>query len=328
MYIYRRIGSCIPLFTAQAQSVSKREQKERRCFRMHKRLLATVCLIALFLSTCILPVYGDDDKSENKKSAQLAAGAFHSVWIGENGEVNGVGRVRAFDGVEKWHDVVKVAAWHLTIGVKENGSVVLAGEGTNTYNYGIISGWSDIVDVDANECNIAALTSAGTVVVAGSNYYDQCDVSYWTDITQIAVGERNVYGLKENGTVVCSGQTNTKQSKVSMWRDITEISAGNHYVAGLKKDGTVVLKGDSFPDPGAVAEWEDITAIAAGSSHLVGIRKDGTVIAAGSNEFGQCNVGGWTDIVAVSAGRFHTIGMKSDGTIVVTGSSANGQCDF
>lgn len=258
---------------------------------------------------------------------RLAAGEFHNVWISADGTVNAVGKVGAYSGAEKWHNVTKVAAWNLTIGVRKNGKVVLAGDNTNKYNYGVISGWSDIVDVAAGEKNIAAVTAAGTVVAAGSNQYHQCDISHWTEVKQVAVGECNLYGLKKDGTVVCSGNPYTKQAKVSTWRDITAISAGNHFVAGLRTDGTVTAKGDSFSGRADVDEWENITAIAAGSNHLVGLRADGTVIAAGENGMGQCNVGGWTDIVAVSAGRFHTVGMRSDGTIVVTGSDGYGQCD-
>lgn len=155
---------------------------------MGKKRFATVFLIAALLSTCILPARAEAPKAADDKRGQLAAGAFHSVWIGDNGSVNGVGRVYAYEDCEKWHDVVRVAAWHVTVGVKKDGTVILAGRDANKYNYGVISGWSDIVDVDANEGNIAALTSKGTVVVAGSNYHKQCDTAFWTDITQIAVG--------------------------------------------------------------------------------------------------------------------------------------------
>ena len=91
---------------------------------------------------------------------RLAAGEFHNVWISADGTVNAVGKVGAYSGAEKWHNVTKVAAWNLTIGVRKNGKVVLAGDNTNKYNYGVISGWSDIVDVAAGEKNIAAVTAA------------------------------------------------------------------------------------------------------------------------------------------------------------------------
>ena len=194
---------------------------------------------------------------------RLAAGEFHNVWISADGTVNAVGKVGAYSGAEKWHNVTKVAAWNLTIGLRKNGKVVLAGDNTCKYNYGVISGWSDIVDVAAGEKNIAAVTAAGTVVAAGSNQYHQCDVSYWTDVKQVAVGECNLYGLKNDGTVVCSGNPYTKQAKVSTWQDITAISAGNHFVAGLRSDGTVTAKGDSFSGRADVDEWENITAMRA-----------------------------------------------------------------
>lgn len=290
---------------------------------MIKRMVTAIALTALILNIGVLSARAEDAENE-VKTGKLAAGEFHTVWVDENGMVSGFGEPNAIDGIEEWSDIVQVAAWKNTLGLKADGTVV-----GNTYKYwNPVAGWSDIVDIDADEYTIAGLTSQGTVVVIFTGmdyqYFGQDKVSQWTDVVDVAVGERNTYGLRKNGTVLVAGKDYIQQGNLSMWRDITAISAGSHHVVGLKKDGTVVARG--VPEYCGVSNWKDIVAVAAGGTHTVGLRKDGTVIATGCNDLGQCNVGGWTDIVAIDAGEFHTVGMRSDGTIVTTGSDGYGQC--
>lgn len=291
---------------------------------MRRKMLTVVLLFALVLSIGFTPVRAEAGEESKLKQGKLAAGEYHTVWVDENGTVAGFGKPNAIEGIEEWSDIVQVAAWKNTLGLKADGTVV-----GNTYQYwNPVSGWSDIVDLDADEYSIAGLTSQGTVVVIFTGqkpqYFGQDQVSQWTDIVDIAVGERNTYGLRKNGTVLVAGKDYVQQGNLSMWREITAISAGSHHVVGLKKDGTVVARG--VPDYCGVSNWKDIVAVAAGGTHTVGLRRDGTVVATGGNEYGQCNVGGWTDIVAIDAGEFHTVGMRSDGTIVTTGSDGYGQC--
>ena len=280
-------------------------------------------MAALVLNASVLSVGAEDEEKEGKLG-KLAAGEFHTVWVAEDGTVAGFGEPEGVEGVEDWSDIVKVAAWKTTLGLKSDGTVV-----GNTYNYwNPIAGWSDIVDIDAGEYNIAGVTSSGTVVAISTGVYGQtyrqCDVSQWTDVVDVAVGERNIYGLRKNGPVLVSGKDRIQQGNLSMWKDITAISAGKHHVVGLKQDGTVVARG--VPEYCGVSRWKNIAAVAAGGTHTVGLREDGTVVATGSNEHGQCNVGGWTDIVAIDAGLFHTVGLRGDGSIVTTGSDGHGQC--
>ena len=289
---------------------------------MSKRLLAVVMLFVLIMG--VLHVRAEDEEEKNVQQGKIAAGEFHTVWVSEDGTVAGFGEPGAVNGVEDWSDIVQVAAWKTTLGLKSDGTVV-----GNTYNYwNPVAGWSDIVDFDASENNIAGLTSQGTVVaiftgLSGQNY-GQCDVSQWTGIVDVAVGERNIYGLRENGTVLVSGKDRIHQGNLSMWRDIAAISAGKHHVVGLKSDGTVVARG--VPEYCEVSQWKKIVAVAAGGTHTVGLREDGTVVATGGNDHGQCNVGGWTDIVAIDAGLYHTVGLRADGSVVATGSDGYGQC--
>jgi len=219
---------------------------------MRKKRLASMCLAAAMLSCCVFSAHAEVESNPNDR---IAAGEFHTVWLGEDNLVNAIGG-GGYRGVDQWSDIVKIAAWDVTIGVKEDGTVVIAGDSSRTYRDA--SDWTDIVDAVAGQRNIVGLTADGKVVALGDNSYKQCDISHWTGITQVAVGARNVYGLRKNGTVAFSGEQYGEQSNVSMWKNIASIAAGSYFVAGLKNDGTVVLRASYFENAADVDEWEDI----------------------------------------------------------------------
>lgn len=263
------------------------------------------------------------------KTGHVAAGAFHSVWLLPDGFVTTTNSAATSIDVSNWEGIVKVAAHHQTLGLRDNGTVVLVdGTARNHLDNGIgkysVENWTDIVDIDAGECNVAGVTKSGTVVVTGANKYKQCNVSGWKDVVDVELGNRNTYGLKSNGTVLVAGDSGNGQRSATGWKDIAAISAGPNHLVGLKKDGTVVATCDYAQD---MEFWTDVVAVAAGAWHTVALRSDGTVVAAGENDAGQCNVGGWTDIVAIDAGTYHTVAMRADGTMVAVGRNEHCQCD-
>ena len=185
-----------------------------------------------------------------------------------------------------------------------------------------------------------AVRNDGTVASCGKT---PSGVSGWTDIVAIDASYEYVFGLKRGGTVVCCScieqdpdipimENDELEQAVSEWTDIVAISAGGGFLVGLKKDGMLVACGDvnetclhtyhksseNFWDQGDITEWTDIVAISVGQASVVGLKADGTVVACGNNYMGQCNVSGWTDIVSIDAGFNYTIGLKSDGTVVTT----------
>lgn len=292
--------------------------------------LALMMIISSAITVCAVET--ENNRAENLKTGKIAAGAYHTAWVYEDGSVGAIGHPVRNTSVNEWEGIVKIAAHHHTLGIRGDGSVVIDRYCDEEYYQSYIQykasieGWSDIIDIDANECNVAGVTSDGTVVVAGSNKYNQCNVSNWKNITDVELGMRTTYGLKSNGTVVAVGDNGSGQRKVASWNDIVAIAAGSHHVVGLRSDGTVVASGQNDDGQCNVEFWTDIIAIAAGGNHTIGLRSDGTVVAVGYNRWGQTNVGGWTDIVAIDAGVFHTVGMRSDGSLVTVGSNHNGQC--
>ena len=235
-----------------------------------------------------------------------------------------------------------IAACYHTVGLKEDGSLVSAGDDTmdqrNVYD------WKDIIAVTAG-VHTAGLKDDGTVIAVGPNEDGQCNVSTWKNVVSIDAGYYFTVGLKADGTVVAEGYNEAGQCEVSGWSDIVAISAGGDHTVGLKSDGTVVAAGDNYDGqcgtaeeqdiivvaqkekPIDDAEWRDMIAISAGQLHTVGLRTDGKVLAIGNNEYGQCDVSDWKDIVDISAGGGHTVGLRADGTVVAVGWNDNGQCD-
>lgn len=291
-----------------------------------KKLLSLVLACLMILSASMTASAAEDQRE--LKPGHVAAGAFHTAWM-LDGYVSSTNSAATSIDVSGWHDIVKVTAHHQTVGLRSDGTVAIV-DGTERHHlpndigrYSVY-GWSDIVDVDISECNVAGVTSAGTVVVSGANAYKQCSVSNWSGIVDVALSTRNTYGLRSNGTVLVAGYSGNGQRSVSGWRNITALSAGPNHVVGLKDDGTVVATCDYVQD---MEFWTDIVAVAAGGYHTLGLRADGTVVAAGDNSFGQCNVGGWTDIVAIDAGTYHTVAMRADGTLVAVGGNEHCQCD-
>ena len=232
-----------------------------------------------------------------------------------------------------WTDIDQVAAgaWH-TVGVKEDGSVVAVG--FNERGQCDVSGWADIDQVAAGGYHTVGLKSDGTVVAAGPEgaggwpAYGQCDVSGWTDIDQIAIGccSDHTVGLKSTGTVVATGNNVSGQCDVSSWTDITQVAVGGGHTVGLKSNNTVVAVGNDISEQCDVGNWTDITQVAAGGASTVGLKSDHTVVAVGSNYDGQCDVGSWTDIDQIAAGNTHTVGLMSGGIVVAVGDNNFGQC--
>jgi len=206
------------------------------------------------------------------------------------------------------------ADYGYTIGLKTDGTVVVAGE--KKYGKCYVRGWRNIVAVATGEKHTVGLKADGTVVAVGNNRYGKCNVSGWRDIVAIASSYSHTVGLKADGTVVAVGYNKDGQCNVSGWRDIIAVTADFHHTVGLKADGTVVAVGYNKDGQCNVSGWRDIVAVSASYYHTVGLKADGTVVAVGNNEYGQCNVGDWRDIVAVSAGSVYTIGLKADGTVI------------
>ena len=114
------------------------------------------------------------------KTGKIAAGAYHSVWIREDGTVGTASGSKACD---QWKNIHQVAAWEGTLGLTSKGKVVA--DGSHEVERRVAS-WQDIVDIDIKDPLVIGLTKQGTVALCGCSL----NVSSWRDIVDVADGLR------------------------------------------------------------------------------------------------------------------------------------------
>ena len=240
--------------------------------------------------------------------------------------------------LENWNNIVSVSVkGNFVVGLKEDGTVVMAGEipeyyvGTRT--------WNDIISISTGEQYIIGLKSDGTLVAQGHNGDGQANIDKWDDMVAIATGWRHTVGLDKNGKIHITGYGSERQLKEiekhkDKWTDIVAISAGGGssgeigtvaYTVALRKDKKVVttLTGDVAEE---ISKWSDIVAISAGDSHIVGLTSNNTVLTTQVGKSAE-KISKWSDIVAVSAGYGFTLGLEKSGKVVAAGYNREGQTD-
>ena len=83
------------------------------------------------------------------------------------------------NALNSWSDIIAVDFWDGDVGLRSDGTVVTAGA---VVSKNIIEKWTDIVSIAAGNGYTIGLKANGTVVAAGNNKYGRCNVSDWTDI--------------------------------------------------------------------------------------------------------------------------------------------------
>lgn len=340
MLLFAGYFICWGIAFLASRSLSDSEQVDTK--EITRRFVKMITITILFMSSLASATYHfafnkqvppepDETTAEEaltlaiNPNRTLAAGAYHSIFLREDGTVGAAGLKN--DGrceISEWADIVAVSAFSHTVGLKSDGTVVATG--LNEDGQCDVSKWENIIDIDAGYFNTIGAHKDGTVSINGYNKFCQYDALTWTDIIQVEAGEQAVYGLKKNGTVVSAGSEISEQRNVSSWSNITVISSGKNHVVGLREDGTVVATGDNSKGQCNVTEWTGIIAISAGNKHTVGLKSDGTVVSTGDDEYEQCKqLSGWENAKAISAGMFHTIGMNDKDAFLKAGSNENGQ---
>lgn len=217
--------------------------------------------------------------------------------------------------------LVAAGAYH-SVGVQQDGSVIAAGQNNNGQIN--VSGWAGVVQVACSTSNTYGVTEDGHVLAAGTNGYNVLTIAAtWTDVVHISAESLSsqVIVCKGDGTAAAAGYNNHGQLGVGGWTDIVQVAAGYMVNVGLKQDGSVVVAGSTAYGLTDAENWTDIVQIAAGYEFILGLKSDGTVVSAGRNNYGERNVGGWNDIVQIAAGARFSLGLKADGTVVGAGES-------
>ena len=169
----------------------------------------------------------------------IATGWRHTVGLtmDKTVKITGYANRNHRNQVEAWTDIIAIAA----------------GGGSGT---------------DVGGGHTVGLKEDGSVVAAGDNTYGQCNVQEWEDIVAIAAGDWHTVGLKSDGTVVAVGRyedgnyrvgTTSDPCAVDDWEDIVAIDANSGYTLGLTSRGTIKATGynaqNQRPDS---EEWENI----------------------------------------------------------------------
>jgi uncharacterized repeat protein (TIGR02543 family) len=273
--------------------------------------------------------------------AEARAGYQFVKWTGDVGTIADVNAASTTITVDDDYSIaadfatIPPVQHNLAISGTAGGSITTPGEGTYTYDEGMVvhlvaeaeEGYQFVAwtgDVSTIENVDAAQT---TITINGSYSIGANFERKYTPMVE--GGAWYTLGLRSDGTVVAVGYNSYGQCDVGNWTDIVQVDGGYEHTVGLKTDGTVVAIGYNEYGQCDVGNWTDITQVVAGRGHTVGLKSDGTVAAVGLNEYRQCDVGNWTDIIQVAAGAnsWHTVGLKSDGTVVAVGGGWDGECD-
>ncbi len=251
----------------------------------------------------------------------IAAGAFHTIALKEDGSIVGWGR-NYFGQLDIPEDLGKIkaidAAGDNTVVLKEDGT--LAAWGENKYGeLDIPIGLKNVQAISAGESFIVALKEDGTVTAWGNNTYMGIDgitevPKGLSGVKAIAAGGGHTVALKEDGTIVEWGVLYSGEHHPKDLSNVKAIVAGDRRSAALKEDGTVVTWGnDYFTYPiTPPSDLENVKKIACSPLTFFAIREDGSVVGWADNK-------GWgnnsktkmrvklTGVKAIAVGATHVV---------------------
>jgi len=274
--------------------------------------------------------------------AEADAGYDFVRWTGDVStvaDVNAASTTMTVDddcSIEADFAAIPPVQYSLAVSSTTGGSIASPGEGTYTYDEGIVV---DLLAEPEEDYKFVAWTgdvgaiedvdAAHTTITMQDSYSIRAGFER-KYIPMLAGGAWHTLGLKSDGAVLAMGADSYEQCDVGNWTDIIQVDGGGEHTVGLKCDGTVLAVGYDSYGQCDVGNWTDIIQVVAGRQHTAGLKSDGTVVAVGLNAYEQCNVGDWTDIVQIAAGAnsWHTVGLKSDGTVVATGGNWDKECDL
>lgn len=276
----------------------------------------------------------------------IASGSKATMWIGEDGLVNGSGDYsygtfgdgqagfttvpKAIFGSRGWSKIFGGDMY--TFAIKNSTELWSTG-----YNfYGTLG---DGTTTNRSTPSLVAgawkQVSAGSISAAGV----QVDGTLWT------------WGSNGSGQLGLGNYSNqttpTKVGSVTTWKQVSSSRAGSFMLA-VRDDGSLWAWGDNFygqlgmgdksgrTSPIRVGTANDWTDVAAGGTHSVALKSDGSLWAWGRTNVGQA---GRSDITTevltpfrigmgfseIAAGSSHSIARKSDGTIWTWGDNTVGQ---
>lgn len=114
--------------------------------------------------------------------------------------------------VNSWKNIIKLSSTYgnsLAVGLTNEGKVEVAKSigGLTDENKKLVESWTNIIDIQATNEHILAITKDHKVLYAGVEMYQEFKgLSEWTDIIEIAASNHHNIGLKKDGTILASGR--------------------------------------------------------------------------------------------------------------------------
>lgn len=255
-------------------------------------------------------------KTVNERNqTSLVSGYSHAVSLSSDGKLTTLGsNVYGQCNLSSWRNIKKVYAdGNYTMGIKKDGSVVIAGAATEDGKKAAYwTGIKEIALLPSPQLNKAiGLKEDGTVVAT----YQDTKVWTWTGIDHIAASDTHVVGLKKDGSVEAVGKNDKGQCDVSNWSQITQVIAGNGYTLGLSENGTVLLAGDNSSRE-SVINWSDISYLWSSDILTIGLKNDGTLIGSGT---GAVSLDSWKNISQLVLCSQGAIGLQINSSLVSIG---------
>lgn len=193
-------------------------------------LLVAVTVVSAVL---VIPKLIKKNKDITQPWEYVSAG-YTVAAVSNNGGVYCSDVETGYEGVEtkcyydysEWNDVKTVSVDRMTVGLKNDGTVVVG-----SYS-----------DYDYRSDNEDATTDYYDTYIDSSKLLNniKTEVSSWTDINRVYTYEDDVFGIKNDGAVVC---TSGVEYDLSDLKDVEQISCGQWrettYITILFDDGTV-----------------------------------------------------------------------------------------
>ena len=259
-----------------------------------------------------------------------AGGDGHAVFLKEDGTVTSCGS-NAFGqrNLSEWNKIAAVAAGEkFTAGLRENGTVVVAGELNGKSD---VERWENVTAISGRDEHLLGLTADGKILAnatyGGVETGEDTDFTEWENIRAISAAGGVMAALTEDGRVLTVGLNGWEPAEIFGWEDVTTLACNQNIVYGLTETGTVKYAHmwSNQPYDGelkGIEQLQDMVHICTDNSGIYGVTSDGKPCVAGADwriERAEKVFSGWDQLFCMarlSSSTDDMAGLKKDGTLV------------
>ena len=307
------------------------------------KIACLLCVVLVQTLTCVAqPV------------TQIAAGAYHSLFLKGDGSLwaigdNGAGELG--DGTYNSTDLPErivasnvtaiAAGGYHTLFLKSDGSLWAMGNN----QYGQLGNGTYATNSPYFGTNLPEqIVASNVTAIAAGGFYSlflKSDGSLWA------------MGVNRKGELGDGTYNSTNLPEQIVASNVTAIAAGSDHSLFLKQNGSLWAMGYNYSgqlgdgnnfntnQPEQIVA-SNVTAIAAGGNHSMFVESDGSLWAMGDNNYGELGDGTYainfpsygtnlpeqimaSNVVAIAGGGWHSMFVKSDGSLWAMGWNLDGQ---